>query len=97
MKKRLNVQKLVPAYKKQVLKEINSIKSEEYQTQIFRFLVKQHKIKYRTNEQGVFFYLETLELVVLYNIHGIYLGYYYSNKCSADLVSTIDINEKYKY
>ena len=54
MKKRLNVQKLVPAYKKQVLKEINSIKSEEYQTQIFRFLVKQHKIKYITNEQGFF-------------------------------------------
>ena len=94
MKKRLNVQKLVSAYKKQVLKEINSIMSEEYQTQIFRFLVKQHKIKYRTNEQRVFFDLETLELDVLYKIHGIYLDYYCSKKCSADLVSTIKINEK---
>ena len=44
-----------------------------------------------------FFDLETLELDVLYKIHGIYLGYYYSKKCSDDLVSTIDINDKYNY
>ena len=54
MKKTLNIQKLISAYKKQMRKEITLIKSEEYQKQIFKFVVK-HNIKYRTNEQGVFF------------------------------------------
>ena len=74
------------------MKEINSIKSEEYQKQIFSFLVK-NKIKYRTNEQGVFFDVETLELDVLYNIHDIYLDYYCSKNCADGLPSTIEIKK----
>ena len=84
--------KIVSAYKKHTMKDKNSIKSEDYQTEIFKFLVRNMN-KYRTNEQGVFFMLIHLEFDVLYKLHDISLDYYCSKIYSADLVSEIVINE----
>ena len=49
--------------------------------------------KYRTNEQGVFFDVETLDLDVLYKTHDIYLDWYCSKNCSDGHPSTIEINK----
>ena len=88
----LNIQRLVSAYKKQLVKEINSLKSEEYQKHIFRFLVK-NKIKYRNNEQGVFFDVETLELDVLHKILNMHLDFYCSKNCSYGHPTRIETNK----
>ena len=42
MTNRLSIHKLGPAYRKQIVKEINSIKREEYQKKMLSCLVKKN-------------------------------------------------------
>ena len=91
MKKSLNIQKLFSACKKQISERNTQHKERRIPETDFQ-LLGENKIKYRTNEQGVFFDVETLELDVLYNIHDIYLDYFCSKHRSDGHPSTLEIN-----
>ena len=58
----------------------------------FKFFVK-IMTKAELMSKGCFMMLRNLKLIFLFKIHNINVDFYCSKKCSADLVSVIDVIE----
>ena len=71
--KKIHMKQDVLLYKNDILKEINMSEIAISTKKFFRFV--KNIIKYRTNDRGVFFNIETLYLKMCYMLQDIYLEF----------------------